>query len=542
MGANGNEAPASFSRNTAVVAGGTLLSRLTGFGRVLALVWAFHVTRLGDVYNIANTVPNILYDLVLGGVLSATLIPVFVDYMGRDDEDEGWRAISAICTMIAATLLVLSAVFWLLVPLIIRFYLIFNHTAGAADERAIGITLLRLFVPQLALLGGIAVTTALLNARRRFGVAAFSPVLNNLICIAAIVITRLVAGSLDLANFRHDRTALLILGLGTTAGYLVQFIVQVPAIMRGRYRLRPVWQPRHPAVRTVLRLSLWTFGAVLANQVAFNLVLIIAGKKSGDVVVFTTAYQFFQLPYAIFAVSIAAVVTPDLSDRWAKGDVAGFRRQMAGGLRLTLALLIPAAVGYVALAQPFLTLIFHHGSFSAHDAHKIGTVVALFAVGLPGFSAYLLLMRAYQAMQDTKSMFWLYVVENGVTIVLATALYPAFGVGGLALGWVLAYTVGAIVAFFNLRKRTGGLEGRATARTLARVAVATVVMLVAVLALRLVLGGGGSDRRLIVVVGAGAIVGAVVYVVVCRFLGVSELDVILRRRRKHGAHWASRRA
>jgi putative peptidoglycan lipid II flippase len=222
--------------------------------------------------------------------------------------------------------------------------------------------------------------------------------------------------------------------------------------------------------------------------------------------------------------------------------VAGFRRQMAGGLRLTLALLIPAAVGYVALAQPFLTLIFHHGSFSAHDAHKIGTVVALFAVGLPGFSAYLLLMRAYQAMQDTKSMFWLYVVENGVTIVLATALDPAFGVGGLALGWVLAYTVGAIVAFFNLRKRTGGLEGRATARTLARVAVATVIMLVAVLALRLVLGGGGSDRRLVVVVGAGAIVGTVVYVVVCRFLGVSELDVILRRRRSHGAHWAGRRA
>ena len=358
--------------------------RLTGFGRVLALVWAFHVTRLGDVYNIANTVPNILYDLVLGGVLSATLIPVFVDYLGRDDEDEGWRAISAVCTVIFASLLVLSAVFWLLVPAIIHFYLIFNHSAGAADERAIGTTLLRLFVPQLFLLGGIAVTTALLNARRRFAAAAFSPVVNNLICIGAIVATRLVATSLGLADFRHDRTALLILGLGTTAGYLAQLLVQLPALMRGRFHLRPVWDLHHPAVRTVLRLSLWTFGAVFANQVAFNLVLVIAGKKSGDVVVFTTAYQFFQLPYAIFAVSIAAVVTPDLSDRWAKGDVAGFRREMALGLRLTLAIVVPAAVGYVALAHPFLTLIFHHGSFSSSDAHKIGTVVALFAVGLPG--------------------------------------------------------------------------------------------------------------------------------------------------------------
>ena len=101
---DGKDPPASFGHNTTVVAGGTLLSRLTGFGRVLALVWAFHVTRLGDIYNIANTVPNILYDLVLGGVLSATLIPVFVDYLGRDDEDEGWRAISAVCTVIFATL------------------------------------------------------------------------------------------------------------------------------------------------------------------------------------------------------------------------------------------------------------------------------------------------------------------------------------------------------------------------------------------------------------------------------------------------------
>ena len=536
------DTPASFGRNTAVVAGGTLLSRLTGFGRVLALVWAFHVTRLGDVYNIANTVPNILYDLVLGGVLSATLIPVFVDYLGRDDEDEGWRAVSAVCTVIFVSLLVLSAVFWLLVPAIIHFYLIFNHSAGAADERAIGTTLLRLFVPQLFLLGGIAVTTALLNARRRFAAAAFSPVVNNLICIGAIVATRLVATSLGLADFRHDRTALLILGLGTTAGYLAQLLVQLPALMRGRFHLRPVWDLHHPAVRTVLRLSLWTFGAVFANQVAFNLVLVLAGKKSGDVVVFTTAYQFFQLPYAIFAVSIAAVVTPDLSDRWAKADVAGFRREMALGLRLTLAIVVPAAVGYVALAHPFLTLIFHHGSFSSSDAHKIGTVVALFAVGLPGFSAYLLLMRAYQAMQDTRTMFWIYVVENGATIVLAAILYPMLGVGGLALGWVSAYSIGTVVAYLNLRRRTGGLEGTALVRTLGRVVIATVVMFAAVWAVRLGLGSRGTDTRLALVVGSGAIVGVVVYVAVCRFLGVTELDALLRRgRSRRGAHWAGRR-
>jgi putative peptidoglycan lipid II flippase len=522
------------------VAGGTLLSRLTGFGRVLALVWALHVTRLGDVYNIANTVPNILYDLVLGGVLSATLVPVFVDYLGRDDEEDTWRAISAVCTAIVATLVVVSVVFWLLVPVIIHFYLILNHSPGAADERAIGVTLLRLFVPQLFLLGGIALTTALLNARRHFVAPAFSPVVNNLVAIGAIVATRLVATSLGLASFRHDRAALLILGLGTTAGYLVQLLFQLPPILRGRFHLRLVWDLHHPAVRTVLRLSLWTLGAVMANQVAFNLVLVLAGRKSGDVVVFTTAYQFFQLPYAIFAVSIAAVITPDLSERWSRGDVAGFRRQMASGLRLTFAVVVPAAVGYVVLAHPLLTLIFRHGSFSAADAHRIGTVVALFAAGLPGFSVYLLLMRGYQAMQDTRSMFWLYVIENAATIVLALALYPAIGVGGLALGWVSAYTIGSVVAYLHLRTRTRGLEGRRTARGLARIGVATLVMAVAVLAVTAPVGGA-SDAQLVVEVLVGVTVGTIVYLAACRFLGVTELNALLgRRARPVGAHAAGR--
>jgi putative peptidoglycan lipid II flippase len=510
------------------MAGGTLLSRLTGFGRVLALVWAFHFTGLADAYNLANNVPNILYDLVLGGVLSATLVPVFVDYLNHDDEEEGWRAISAVCTAIVAMLAALTLLFWLLVPLIIRFYLVLNP--HATDERAIGTSLLRLFVPQLFLLGGIAVSTALLNARRHFLAPAFSPVLNNLVTIGALVGTRLIATSLNPKGFRHDTTAILLLGLGTTAGYLVQLIVQLPPMLRGRFHLRPVWDLHHPAVRTVLRLSMWTFGSVMANQVAFNLVLVLAAHKSGDVTIFQTGYQFFQLPYAIFAVSIASVITPDLSERWSRRDLAGFRGQMASGLRLTLALLIPAAMGYILLAHPLLTLVFRHGTVSGNDAHRVGTIVALFALGLPGFSAYLLLMRGYQAMQDTKSMFWLYAVENAATIVLALLLYPAMGVSGLALGWVSAYTLGTGVTFWHLRNRMGGLDGRATMRTVVRVVLATAVMAAGVGAVRLGLDGS-TDSRLILECLVAIVVGTGLYVIAAQALGVRELDVILRRRR-----------
>jgi putative peptidoglycan lipid II flippase len=331
-----------------------------------------------------------------------------------------------------------------------------------------------------------------------------------------------------LTGFRHQRVALLVLGLGTTAGYLLQFLVQLPSLVRGPFRLRPVFDLSHPAVRTVLRLSLWTFGSVMANQIAFNLVLVLAERRTGDVTVFQTAYQFFQLPYAIFAVSIASVLTPELSDHWAKGELTAFRRQMAGGLRLTLAILVPAAVGYVVLAHPFLELVFHHGSFSVADAHRIGNVVALFAIGLPGFSAYLLLMRGYQAMQDTRSMFWLYVVENLATVALAGALYPLMGVQGLALGWGGAYTIGSIVAMGHLRRRTGGLEGHTLVTGLVRVAAASALMALPVLGLTHVLNGR-SQLALVAEVGGGALLGAVVYLAACRALGINEVTAILRR-------------
>jgi putative peptidoglycan lipid II flippase len=388
-----------------------------------------------------------------------------------------------------------------------------------------------MFVPQLFLLGGIAVTTALLNARRHFAAAAFSPVVNNLVAIGAIVAARVLASNITLVGFSHDQSAVLILGLGTTAGYFFQFLVQIPAMARAGIRLSPVWDLRHPAVRTVLRLSLWTFGSVVANQISFNLILVLAEHRNSDVTVFNTAYQFFQLPYAIFAVSIASVITTDLAEFWTKQDLPGFRRQMAAGMRLTLAVLVPAAVGYVVLAQPFLHLVLHHRSVSAVNAHQIADVVVLFAAGLPGFSIYLLLMRGYQAMQDTRSMFWLYLFENAATLVLAGALYPVMGVGGLALGWVGAYSIGAVAAFANLRARTGGLEGRSISTGLARIGAATALMILPVIALSHLIQGD-SDPVLLAKVGGGVIAGAVVYVAAAHAFGLTELTTLLRLRRR----------
>jgi putative peptidoglycan lipid II flippase len=487
------------------------------------------INGIGDAYNIANSIPNIIYDLLLGGVLSATLIPVFVDEFRRKDLRERDRAISAILTTAAAALVVLSLVLYVLAPVLLRLYLALSHEPRKGDELAIGVSLLRLFSPQVFFLGTIVISTALLNARRRFATAAFSPVINNIIAIGALALTDAVAHTDSLAVFRNDHRALLVLGLGTTLGYIVQFLVQIPAMVRTGVRLRPVWNPRHPAVRRLVGLSAWLLGVVITNQVAYNLIVVIAAKHYGDYSSYQIAFQFFQLPYALFAVSIASAIMPDLAERWAAQQRTAFMARVINGLRVTLSLLVPAAVGYAFIATPVIELAFHFGgNVTTGNTHLIGETLVMFALGLPGFSAFLPLVRALQAMKDTRAMFLIYALENALTIVLAFELYPRLGDRGLALAFAGPYTVAAIVAARYIKSRVGPLGGVYTARSLARTAVATGVMAGVLFGLGRALPDADSVVLLVGRIATEVFAGTAAYLFLARWLGIDDLEPVLR--------------
>lgn len=515
------------ARNTAVMAAGTLLSRVTGFGRLFALAYALGFTRLTDTYNLANVTPNIVYELVLGGVLSATLVPVFVSRLSTEDEDAAWRAISAVITAAAAVLAVVSLLFFVLAPLLIRLYTAGNDGPSADEQRAVATTLLRMFAPQVAFYGMVTVTTALLQARRRFAAPMFAPVLNNLLVIGVLLALPHVAEEVSLSGVRRDTGALLLLGIGTTAGVAAMALVQLPSLRRAGVRLRPVWDPRHEAVRTVLRLSGWTVGLVAANQVALAIVLILANGRAGDVAAYQAALVFFLLPYGVFAVSVMSAMLPDMSERWSLGDVEGLHRRVDLGLRTIAAVLVPAAVGYLCLARPIVSVVLEHGALRASSAETTADVLALFAIGLPAYASYLFLMRTYQAMQDTRSMFVLYLLENILNVVLALALYPVFGVRGLALAYALAYIGGTVAAVAHLHARTGGVATAAAARAWLRIVGASAVMAAVVLSAAALVDPPPAK------VAVGVAAGVTVYLVVAKILGVSELSILLRTRRPH---------
>lgn len=531
---------ASLSRTTAVMAAGTVLSRVTGFGRVLALAYALGATRLTDSYNVANTAPNLVYELVLGGVLSATLIPVFIDRLtAGEDEDNGegngegeaaderaWRDISALVTLVVVVLCGLAALFAVIAPFVISLLTANNDTASAGAQREVATFLLRLFAPQVVLLGLIALTTALLNVRRRFAAPMWSPILLNLWTIAVLLAFPHVARGVSLAVARNDTRGLVLLGLGTTLGYVVQLLAVLPSLRRAGVRLRPVWDPGNPVIRLTTRLAGWTLGVVAANLAAYLVIVVLASGREADYTVYTWAFAFFQLPHAIVAVSIMSALMPDLSERWARRDAAAFRRQLALGVRTTAAVLVPAAVGYALLAHPILRIVLDHGRMSPRAAHATADALAVFALGLPGFSLYLLAMRAFQAMKDTRTMFFLYAGENAVTVVLALALYGPLGVQGLAIAFVAPYSLFTLIAFARLRQAAGGLDGARLAPALARITVATGVMAAVVAGLLRLL----DDDMLRV--GSAVVLGSSVYVFLANALGVDDLLALVRFRRR----------
>jgi putative peptidoglycan lipid II flippase len=238
-----------------------------------------------------------------------------------------------------------------------------------------------------------------------------------------------------------------VLGAGTTLGYVAQLFGLVPSLRAIGARLKPVWEPRHPAVRKAAALSGWTFGFVIANQVAYLIVVALANRRGGELSGYQAAFQFFQLPHAIVAVSVTSALMPELSQAASRANHDEFDALFRRGLRVIGALLIPAAIVAALFAAPLLRPLLAHGRLTEHGFHVTATTLSAFALGLPGFSAFILCTRALQARKDTRRVFYLYVVENAINVVFALALYPSLHVRGLAFAYSAAYTVSAVLAY-----------------------------------------------------------------------------------------------
>lgn len=531
-----DEAPSgeALTRATAVMGIGTTLSRLTGFVRLGAMAWAIGgaESKLPDTYQLANTLPNIVYQLILGEILATVFVPVFVEYVSTKTR-EGTRSLaSTVMLLVLGVAAVASAVAVLAAPWLINIYTFRLEGADRIAQEEVGAFFLRLFMPQMIFYAAGIVMTGLLNAHRRFAAPMFAPVLNNVIVIATFVVFRLSHGGGVPTLQSLTNGDKLLLGLGTTAGVVAMTLVLIPSILKLPYDYRfTTLDLRHPALRQVASLARYALLYVVANQIGLYVVKLLANGVQGGVVAYETSFIIYQLPYGIVAVSVFTALIPSLSEHHVRSDLESFRRDLSFGLRLTSLVMLPAAAGFVALAHPIVRVLLEHGVFSARSTDLFADTFAFMALGLWAYAAFLQLMKAFVSMQDTRTP-WL-VNSAGVLVNIATALplFFALGVPGLGLSHALAYISALALAAFVIRRRISHVGGRPLLVWHLKVLAASVLTGLAARGVAELVGARVDLASLgaqVLQVSAAIVAGIAVYVGSIMALKLPELRLLFR--------------
>jgi putative peptidoglycan lipid II flippase len=447
---------ANFVRSNLIVASGTACSRATGLLRVIVLAYVIGQNSLSDAYKLANETPNIVYDLIIGGVLSATLVPVFTSLLVQEsrteDDERGFHSVISAALIASAALAALAVA---LAPLIFRLYSLNTSANIDADTfRTVGTMLTRLFVIQVLFYGITGVMTAVLHASRRFLAAAWAPVASNIVIIATLL-TLPNAGSTtwQLSDVSTNSRLYLTLALGASGGIALMAVITSVAALRGPTPLRWHMNLRHPAVRRVANMSGWTLGFVIANQVALIVIRNLADPGSSLASAYFDAFIFFVLPHGLLAVSIATTLQPELARAVTQGHSERFTGLLSGGVRAIIALTAPASVGLIVIGPVAITSLMQRGQFDEIAATNTSEALVGLAIGLTGFSVYLFTLRGFYAHGDTKTPFLLNVFENALNVILAIVLVGPLGVFGLGLSLGVAYLISAVISLGVLRHR-----------------------------------------------------------------------------------------
>ncbi|MEE1763115.1 MULTISPECIES: murein biosynthesis integral membrane protein MurJ [unclassified Streptomyces] len=523
-------------KSSAVMAAGTMVSRLTGFIRSAMIVSALGLALLGDAFQVAYQLPTMIYILTVGGGLNSVFVPQLVRAM-KDDDDGGEAYANRLLTLVMVVLGLLTALAMFAAPLLVRALSVGVADNAAANETAVTFT--RYFLPTIFFMGIHVVMGQILNARGRFGAMMWTPVLNNVVIIVTLGAFLWVYGSaadshMDVNNIPPEGVRLL--GVGILLGLVVQALAMIPYLRETGFRLRLRFDWKGHGLGKAAMLAKWTILFVLANQAGALVVTQLATSAAIDSAAkgtgfasYANAQLIWGLPQAIITVSLMAALLPRISRSAAEDDAGAVRDDISQGLRTTAVAIVPIAFGFVSLGIPMCTLIF--GSSGTSAATNMGFMLMAFGLGLIPYSVQYVVLRAFYAYEDTRTPFYNTVIVAAVNASASAVCFfviPArWAVVGMAASYGLAYMIGVGVAWRRLKKRLGGdLDGSRVMRTYARLSIASLPA--ALLSGAACYGisrslGQGVGGSMLALVGGGIVLLGVFYVA-ARRMRIEELN------------------
>ena len=505
-----------------IIALGSISSRVLGLVREQLIAYLFGASGLVSAFGIANKVPKMIYELLVGGMLSAALVPVFSQVAEQKGRPALWALFSRVASLLAVVLAALVLLLEVLAPQVA--WLLgggFEPELQAALAR-----MLRILTPAVLFFGLSGVVTGLLYTLRRFSYPAFAAAVFNL---GIIIAAPLLAGRLDAYS----------LAVGVLLGSVFQLLIQLPAMRDVRFRFS--LDLSDPALRRILVLYLpIALGLIVSNvQVAIDQRLASSTGES-SVAWMDRATTLIQLPHGLVAVAISLAVLPTLSRQSAAGDRDGFRRTLGLGLRLVLVLIIPATLGLLVMAEPITSLIFEHGRFTANDTFWTAWALRCYLAGLIFAAIDWPLNYAFYARQDTLTPALVGILSVGVYLVVALALIKPLGMLGLVLADSAKHFSHAITMLILTWRRIGNMSDQRLGKTAGKALLASLAMAALIaLALSATTHFSGLDglagQLSAVLVPAG--IGTVTYLAlasVLRIKEISRLRVMVQQRLRGG--------
>ena len=506
-------------RASGIMAIGTILSRITGFFRAILAVAVLGTALLADSYNVANTMPNILYNLLVGGALTAIFVPQLV--RSFSDEDGGNGFASRLVTTISGILLLLVLIGVIFAPALVRLYAPEFTTSGFEKEFEIAVAFTRYCLPQIFFLGLFTMLGQVANARGSFAPLMWAPIANNLVVIAIFAGVLIMQQSISVENITDGQIQLL--GWGTTLGIVVQALILIPVVKRSGIRLRPIFGVA--GLGKSFSLAGWTLVYVLISQIGYLITVNVAtsaavrsaqaGIATGvGFTPFTSAYYIMLLPYSIVTISIVTALLPHLSKLAIEKNTLEVKKQLIRAIRMCGVVTVPSSVAFLLFGS-LMTEVLYFG-ISLEDSRYIGYVLSALSLGLVAFSINLVLIRGFNAFEDTRtqviSILIINIISSALSYLFLATLKSDLVTIGLGLAFAISYIFGLFVTIALLSKHVGKFQYSQFVGQHFRLYLASFISMLPFFALAYFLGWISDDARpivgvfrlVLVLVGSGA--------------------------------------
>jgi putative peptidoglycan lipid II flippase len=516
-------------RASSVMAVGTIASRVTGLIRNLLLVALLGTAILGDTYNVANTMPNILYNLLIGGALTAVFVPQIVRSLR--DSDQGAAFISRLFTVTVTFLLLLTIIGIVFAPVIVNLYAPEFYNRPEFD---ITVTFMRYCLPQIFFLGLFALLGQIANAKGKFGPMMWAPVINNLIAI--LLFSWFLVNRQDLSLGNISQTDITWLGLGTTAGYLAQALILLPVVIKSGVKLTLRFDWHNSQIIKSFRLASWSFLYAMISQVSYLVTVSIAtsaavktqvlGDSTGvGFTPYSNAYLILILPHSIITVSVVTALLPRLSNYVIDNKHDELTNSLVKAIRLIGIFTVPAALMFLAFGQLVANTLYF--GISNADANYLGLTLSAFALGLIPVSINLVLLRGLNAFENLKSQvignFIMNLISIALSFLVASWFEPKWVTVGLAGIFTIHYFIGAGISFYLIRRHQVRLPLLSISLYYLRLILIFTLVLAPIWLLRGEIPGGNLISLLLV-----TSVSAVFYLLIAKLLKISEVTDLLK--------------